>query len=101
MPFIWCYKKPGMSKFCNAVIKLGQRFPKSAKLNVKPKLKSDTCVCDTIPKIARSRRTSLADGDQLKITVMGGGITCDRVKLEETGAKYYDIIVYYIQFEKP
>lgn len=53
-------------------------------------------VRDTIKKMAHDVRTELKNGGLQKLCELGCAITCDGVKIEETGRKYYDFILHFI-----
>lgn len=68
---------------------------------VKKLLSSDTCVRDTIFKMTVTHQQGLFDKGMNRILSLGGGVTCEAVKVEKTGAKYFDFIVHFIQYKTP
>lgn len=96
-PLSFCQHKVGMTKFAEALIELGQSFAPSVKLNVAKALPCGNTVRSGL--IDLSNRMQLEFNTKLpSILEMGGGVTCDGVKLETNGKKYFDFVLNYLKF---
>lgn len=100
LPISFCYRKKGFSHIAKALVELGQRHPTSTTVDVKDAFPSAQNMRDTIIKMATNVRNELKSGGIAKIAPVGGGITCDSVKIEERGRKYYEFILNFIEVQK-
>lgn len=97
MPLSFCYHKPGFLILARALIEIGQRHPVSASLDVKDALPCANTVRNTISSMASLLRHKIREELMPLMIKAGGGISCDGVKVEETGKKYYDFVVHFIE----
>ena len=89
----------GMNEFAIALIQLGQQYSQSYVIDVKELLPSCETVRSEVIKLSEKY-----DGDfkseLSNILVAGGGVSCEDVKLESNGNKYYDFVLNFLKFER-
>lgn len=98
-PLSFCHGKKGMKEFAAALIRLGQNYPPSTEIDVSKLLPCYNTVRKeviTLSKVVQSEfKIELP-----KILEQGGAVTCDGVKLESNGKKYYNFNVSYLEVQR-
>lgn len=79
---------------------VGQRYPVFVQLEIKELLPSDKNLRKTIMSIAADEHERMSTTQSPLLLTGGGVVTCDHVNVKETGAKFYDITLHYIQIKK-
>lgn len=96
LPFDFCYRKGGMLKVCQSLLEVGQGIPATRTNDVPKALPSSNTVHAGISRLSKRMREDFMKGVSTVLEI-GGGITCDGLKNELTGAKYCDFVLHYIQ----
>lgn len=99
LPLNFTYKRIGFLLIAKALVDLGQRHPVSEEIYVKDVIPSPPTVRDAIMKMAINARDEMKTSTLNDMCVAAGGITCDGVMVEQTGHKYYDFVLHYIDIE--
>lgn len=91
----FCDNKSGLKAFASALIRLGRNYAQSSVVDVRELLPSSETVRKEV--IKPSEKCDLDFKSELKsILQAGGSVSCDGVKLESNGDKYYDFVVNYL-----
>lgn len=99
LPLSFAYQKPGFISFARSLVEVGQRFSNASRIDVKKLLPSGHAVRDGVTRLAAEYQESFKD--HLKgILDIGGGVTCDGVKVEVSGKKYYDFVLNFVEVSR-
>lgn len=85
-----------MLGLARALIEVGQSIHVTRKVDVEQALPCATAVREGILDLARVKREKY-NKDLADVVRVGGGITCDGLKNELTGDKFYDFVLHYIE----
>lgn len=98
LPLSFCDSKHrGVRQFADALIQLGQCYATTAQIDVGKLLPCGNSIRKGILDLSDKLRLEFKE----KLPTLlenGGGISCDGVKLESNGRKYYDFVMNYIEF---
>lgn len=99
LPLGFFDKKNGILSFASSIVALGQKYPPSVQIDIEKLLPCrDTVRSEVIQLSEKVQKTF--NLELPAILELGGGITCDGVKLEANGKKHYDMFVNYIKFSR-
>lgn len=96
-PMNFCDKKPGILQFANVLLKIGQCITSGRCIDAEDSLPCAKLLKEEIKLIGDHCREKLKKSLR-QIATVGGGITCDGVKCEVTGKKFYEFLIHYIKF---
>lgn len=90
------YRHDGMLRFAESLVTAGQSLPPNVEVDVAALFPSPPTVRDGVTKLSSRLRESFK-GTLPDLLKLGGGLTCDGLKLDSNGRKYYDLIIHYIE----
>lgn len=90
----FAYSQDGMVDFAESIVSAGQSVPPNTDVDIPYLLTSPPTVRNGVTKLAKRLRVDLMDALP-RIMRIGGGMTCDGLKLDSNGRKYFDFIVHY------
>lgn len=99
LPLSFAYLQDGMVAFASSLVRAGQEVPPSTNVNIPYLLPSPPTVREGVSRLATRLRGEFKE-DLPIILGIGGGMTCDGLKLDANGRKYYDLIIHYIDVPK-
>lgn len=95
LPLNFAYRHEGMLMFAEALVSAGQSIPPNKSVDIAYMLPSPPTVRDGVRELATRLRAGFRK-ELSTILKIGGGLTCDGLKLDANGRKYYDLIIHYL-----
>lgn len=95
LPLNFTYNKGGFTDISKVLLPIGQSYPTAVNINLKKLLPCPAPVRGGVLSLPSKCREN-AKGELSNILHMGGGVSCDGVKVALTNKKYYDFVISYI-----
>lgn len=95
LPLNFCDKKLGMLHFATSLVELGETHSPSCQINMEKLLPCGDPVRAGVLSLCNNLRHNFKS-KLSEIFRHGAGATCDGVKLDIPGGKYYDIVLHYL-----
>lgn len=99
MPLNFAYHRSGFMGLARTLVNIGQSYAAATSINLKTLLPSGTAVREGVLNLASEYRAIFKE-KLPEVLRVGGGISCDGVKVELTGKKYYDFVLNYIEVHR-
>lgn len=95
----FCDNKSGMTAFASALVEIGQSYAQGSVIDVKDLLPSSETVRTAVIKLSEKYDNEFKL-ELPSILAAGGSVSCDGVKLESNGNKYFDFVINYLKCER-
>lgn len=92
----FCERKKGILKFATALVNIGQNIPSGRSVDIEDALPCGKTVGKEVKRIAAQINLNLKNLIN-QVLECGGAVTCDGVKCPNSGSKFYDFVLHYIQ----